>query len=99
MPSNASASPRLYKLMDPGADYLAITQHSDEFTFNGQAAVLTLWHHPLHAMTDTFTEAGFRISVISEPPASPDTPHELLPPHLGDRTASLSFIFFVLEAR
>jgi hypothetical protein len=52
----------------------------------------------LHAMTDAFTEAGFRISVISEPPASPDAPRELFPPHLGDRTAFLCFIFFVLEA-
>jgi ubiquinone/menaquinone biosynthesis C-methylase UbiE len=91
--------PIVYKLMDPGADYFAIMQYSDEFTFNGQSAVLTFWHRPLHAMTDAFTEAGFRISVISEPPASPDTPRELLPPHLGDRTAFLSFIFFVLEAR
>jgi hypothetical protein len=52
----------------------------------------------LHAMTEAFTEAGFRISVISEPPFSPDAPSELLPPNLGDRTAFLCFIFFVLEA-
>ena len=49
-------------------------------------------------MTEAFTEAGFRLSVISEPPASPDTPRELFPPHLGDRTRFVSFIFFVLEA-
>jgi ubiquinone/menaquinone biosynthesis C-methylase UbiE len=90
--------PIVYKLMDPSADYFAITQYSDEFTFNGQAAALTFWHQPLHAMTDAFTEAGFRISVISEPPPSPDTPRELFPPHHGNRTAFLSFIFFVLEA-
>jgi ubiquinone/menaquinone biosynthesis C-methylase UbiE len=90
--------PIVYKLFDPSADYFAITQYSDEFTFNGQSAVLTNWHRPLHAMTDAFTGAGFRISVISEPPFSPDTPRELLPPHLADRTAFLSFIFFVLEA-
>ncbi|WP_422933226.1 methyltransferase domain-containing protein [Sinomonas sp. P47F7] len=66
--------------------------------FNGQTAKLTFWHRPLHAMTDAFTEAGFRIKVISEPPASPDAPRELFPPHLGDRRAFLSFIFFVLEA-
>jgi ubiquinone/menaquinone biosynthesis C-methylase UbiE len=90
--------PTMYKLMYPSADYFAITQYSEEYTFNGQSAVLTYWHRPLHAMTDAFTEAGFRISVISEPPASPDTPRELFPPHLGDRTAFLCFIFFVLEA-
>ena len=90
--------PIIYKLMYPSADYFAITQYSEEYTFNGQSAVLTYWHRPLHAMTDAFTEAGFRISVISEPPASPDALRELFPPHLGDRTAFLCFIFFVLEA-
>ena len=90
--------PIIYKLAKPSADYFAITQHSEEYTFNGQSTVLTYWHRPLHAMTDAFTEAGFRISVISEPPASPDAPRELFPPHLGDRTAFLCFIFFVLEA-
>jgi hypothetical protein len=50
-------------------------------------------------MTDAFTEAGFGISVISEPPFSPDIPRELLPPGLGDRKAFLCFIFFVLDAR
>lgn len=33
-----------------------------------------------------------------QPPASPDAPRQLFPPHLGDRTRFLSFIFFVLEA-
>lgn len=90
--------PIVYKMIEPSADYFAITQHSEEYTFNGQSAVLTYWHRPLHAMTDAFTEAGFRISVISEPPFSPATPPELLPSHIGNRTAFLCFIFFVLEA-
>src|SRR5918999_5026242 len=73
--------PIMYKLNNLSADYFAITQYSEEHTFNGQSTVLTYWHRPLHAMTDAFTEAGFRISVISEPPASPDAPRELFPPH------------------
>jgi SAM-dependent methyltransferase len=89
--------PIVYKLFEPDADYFAITQYSEDNTFAGQDAVLTYWHRPLHAMTDAFTEAAFRISVISEPSASPDTPRELFPPHLGERTAFLCFIFFVLE--
>ena len=60
--------------------------------------MLTFWHRPLHAMTDAFVDAGFRISVISEPPASPDAPRELFSPDLDGRTAFLCFIFFVLEA-
>jgi hypothetical protein len=61
-------------------------------------ATLTYWHRPLHAMSDAFTEAGFRITVISEPPFSPDAPREILPSWIGDATAFLCFIFFVLEA-
>lgn len=90
--------PVVYKVMEPAADYFAITKYSEEYVFNGQPAVLTFWHRPLHAMTDAFTQAGFHITVVSEPPVSPDTPRELLPPHLADRTAFVCFIFFVLEA-
>lgn len=63
-----------------------------------EKAVLTYWHRPLHAMSDAFTEAGFRISMISEPPFDADTPRDLLPSNLGDRTAFVCFLFFVLEA-
>ena len=90
--------PIVYKLMNPSAAYFAEARYSEEYTFAGQSTVLTFWHRPLHAMTDAFTKAGFRISVISEPPYAPDTPREVLPPDLGDRTAFLCFIFFVLEA-
>jgi hypothetical protein len=47
---------------------------------------------------DAFTAAGFRIAVISEPPAAPDTPRELFPPEFEGRTTFLAFPFFVLEA-
>jgi hypothetical protein len=90
--------PLLYKLTNPSAGYFAVTRYSEEYTFNGQSTTLTFWHRPLHAMTDAFTRAGFRLSVVSEPPFSPDTPRELLPPEIGDRTAFLCFIFFVLDA-
>jgi ubiquinone/menaquinone biosynthesis C-methylase UbiE len=90
--------PRILESSDPDADYFSVTQYSEEYTFDDQRAVLTYWHRPLHAMSDAFTRAGFRIAVISEPPFSPDTPRELLPPDLGDRAAFICFIFFVLEA-
>lgn len=89
-----------YRLGYPDADYSAVTQFSEDYTLtDGQSMVLTYWHRPLQVMTDAFTGAGFRISVISEPPFSPDTPRELLRPQLGNRTAFLCFLFFVLEAR
>src|SRR5689334_17124983 len=90
--------PTVYKVNYPKADYFALTEYSEEYTINGgHSMVLTYWHRPLHAMTDAFTKAGFRLTVLSEPHASPDTPPELLPPHLAGRTAFLCF-FFVLEA-
>ena len=90
--------PILYKMLNPQADYFAVTEWTDEYTFGDQRALLTYWHRPLHAMTDAFSDAGFQVAVVSEPPWSPDTPAEQLPPELKDRTAFLSFIFFVLVA-
>ena len=91
--------PAIFKLAHPEADYFAVAEHTEEHELaDGTTMELTYWHRPLHAMTDAFTEAGFRISVISEPPAAPDAPRELFPDHLKDRTAFLCFLFFVLEA-
>jgi hypothetical protein len=41
------------------------------WNFGGHISPMAFWHRPLHAMTDAFTEAGFRIAVISEPPLAP----------------------------
>ena len=49
--------PRILESSDPSADYFSVTQYSDEYTFDGQRAVLTYWHRPLHAMSDAFTRA------------------------------------------
>ena len=60
--------------------------------------MLTFWHRPLHAMTDAFTAAGFRIAVISEPRPAPDA-RELFPDVLKEAdSAFLCFLFFVLQA-
>lgn len=89
--------PSLYKLTYPDADYFALTKFSEDHIFDGQPAVLTYWHRPLHAMADAFSASGFRIRTISEPPYAPDTPAELLPRDLNGRSF-LCFLFFVLEA-
>ncbi|MFI5502304.1 class I SAM-dependent methyltransferase [Nocardia asteroides] len=91
--------PIIFKLLHPAADYFVISKWTDEYTFDGQEAVLTYWHRPLHAMTDAFTAAGFRTAVISEPPPAPGA-RELFPDALGKSSsgAFLSFLFFVLEA-
>ena len=79
-------------------DYFATYNYPVEWTASGQSALLRFWTRPLHAMTDAFTAAGFRISVISEPAPAPDTPRELLPDDIGDRRRFLCFLFFVLQA-
>ena len=89
--------PSVYLVNYGGSTYFTVTRYSEEFTFGEEKAVLTYWHRPLHAMFDAFTEAGFRVSVVSEPPHAADTPRDLLPPHLADRTAFVCFLFFVLE--
>lgn len=91
--------PIVFKILHPEGDYFATSKWSDECTFNGQKAVLTYWHRPLHAMTDAFTAAGFRTAVISEPPAAPEA-RELFPDEMArfPSGAFLSFLFFALEA-
>lgn len=90
--------PSAYLVNYPDRDYFAVTQYSETFTFAGEEGTLTYWHRPLHAMTDAFTDAGFQIREVSEPPYATDTPPELLPPELSDRSAFVCFLFFVLEA-
>jgi SAM-dependent methyltransferase len=79
-------------------DYFATYNYVVEWTVDGQMALLRFWTRPLHAMTDAFTAAGFRISVISEPAAAPDTPRELLRDEIADGRRFLCFLFFVLHA-
>jgi len=90
--------PVIRPVVYPEDDYFAITPYTEDYTFDGETASLPFWPRPLRAMPDAFTQAGFAISVISEPPFSPDTPRELLPPDLGDRSAFPCFLFFALEA-
>ena len=92
--------PTVSVVTQPAEDYFAIRQYSEDYEFAGEPAVLTFWHRPLHAMINAFTAAGYRVATVSEPGPSPDTPKELLPPRIlnGEKTAFLSFIFFVLEA-
>ncbi len=90
--------PAAYAIVYPEADYFAVTKYSEDYTFDGQVTWLTFWHRPLHAMTDAFAAAGFRVTAISEPPPAPDTPAEVLPPGLEPGQSFMCFLFFVLEA-
>ena len=72
--------PGAYAIVYPEADYFAVTRCCEDYIMSGQAVWLTFWHRPLHAMTDAFAAAGFRIATVSEPPPAPNTPPELLAP-------------------
>ena len=78
-------------------DYFATYNHTAEWTMGGQTALMTFWHRPLHAMTDAFTAAGFRIMVISEPEPAPAA-RELFPDELAAMPRFLCFLFFLLQA-
>ncbi|MBL1078843.1 methyltransferase domain-containing protein [Nocardia sp. 2] len=79
-------------------DYFQTRDRTEEWTLGGQTTRLRFWDRPLHAMTDAFTAAGFRIGVISEPAPAP-TARDLFPESfrevVGERF--LGFLFFVLE--
>ncbi|MEU5303471.1 class I SAM-dependent methyltransferase [Streptomyces noursei] len=78
-------------------NYFDTTNWTDEWTMGGQTALMSRWHRPLHAMTDAFTEAGFRITVISEP--EPDAAAgKLFPEAIAATPRFLCFLFFVLQA-
>ncbi|GAA1745765.1 class I SAM-dependent methyltransferase [Nonomuraea bangladeshensis] len=81
--------------------YFETRNRTEEWVMGGQTTTLSFWDRPLHAMTEAFTAAGFRISVISEPPFVPEA-RDLFPEEFREmeptRTRFLSFLFFVLEA-
>jgi SAM-dependent methyltransferase len=78
-------------------DYHATFNWTEEWTMGGQTIPMSFWNRPLHAMTDAFTAAGFRISVISEPQPVPEA-RELFPEEFRQLSTGMSFLFFVLQA-
>ena len=79
------------------ANYFGVRERTEEWTIGDQTALMSFWHRPLHAMTDAFTAAGFRISVISEPHPVAEA-RELFPDELAAMPSFLCFLFFVLQA-
>ena len=77
-------------------NYFDTTNWIEEWTMGGQTAVISLWHRPLHAMVKAFTDAGFRITVMSEPEPDPAA-RELFPEVIAAKPRFLCFLFFVLE--
>ena len=87
----------IQRLAGRKTSYFATCNWTEEWTMGGQTAPMSFWNRPLHAMTDAFTAAGFRISVISEPQPVPAA-RELFPDEFRLLATSPSFLFFVLHA-
>jgi hypothetical protein len=58
---------------------------------------MSFWHRPLHAMTDAFVGAGFRIATLREPQPVPAA-RELFPEQFATLCATPNLLFFLLEA-
>ncbi|MET9224237.1 methyltransferase domain-containing protein [Lentzea sp. NPDC003310] len=88
------------------SDELVAGRRPDHFTTWAQEAAwpvgdgvveLTFWHRSLHAMTDAFTAAGFRLARISEPQPLPEA-RDLFPDEFAHYEGAPNFLFFVLHA-
>ena len=87
----------MHRLAGPRPDYFETDNRTEEWTLGGQTVELSFWNRPLHAMTDAFTAAGFRISIISEPQPVPAA-RERYPDDFPILNTFPSYLFFVLEA-
>ncbi len=86
-----------YAIQDPRPDYSATTSYTADWAdLLRQAAPMTFWRGPLHAITDVFTAAGFRLAVISEPQPDPAA-RELYPDDFHSLSTRMCFPFFVLK--
>ncbi|QNE74090.1 methyltransferase domain-containing protein [Streptomyces finlayi] len=85
-----------YTIQEPRPDYFATTSYTFDWTFNGQSFPMRFWRRPLHAMSDAFAAAGFRVAAISEPQPDPAA-RELYPEGFQALSTRTSFLFFVAE--
>ncbi|PXY19080.1 class I SAM-dependent methyltransferase [Prauserella muralis] len=87
----------IHRQSGPRPDYFKTYSWTEDWAMGGRAARLTFWHRPLHAMTDAFTAAGFRLAALSEPRPVPAAA-ERFPDDVHLLDTFPSFPFFVLEA-
>ncbi|GMA32769.1 class I SAM-dependent methyltransferase [Litorihabitans aurantiacus] len=84
---------RQYNAMEE--NYFATYRYGEEVELAGRTTTLTFWHRPLQDVIRAFVDADLDLRVVGEPPPSPDTPADLLPPRIasGERSAFLCFLF------
>jgi SAM-dependent methyltransferase len=86
----------IQRLAGRSPNYFETYAWTFEWTMGGKTVPMSFWARPLHAMTDAFTAAGFRITVVSEPQPVP-VARELFPEEYRALTTGPSFLFFVLQ--
>jgi SAM-dependent methyltransferase len=85
-----------YTIQEPRPDYFATTSYTFDWTFGGRTVPMRFWRKPLHAMTDAFTTAGFRLRALGEPQPDPAA-RALFPDDFPDLSTKPCFLFFVAE--
>jgi hypothetical protein len=85
-----------YAIQDPRPNYHAATSWTEEWTFGDESFPMTFWRRPLSAMSDAFSAAGFRLSLISEPQPDPAA-RELFRDDFHDLSTKITFLFFVVD--
>ncbi|MEU8105686.1 class I SAM-dependent methyltransferase [Nonomuraea muscovyensis] len=86
-----------HRLAGRKVSYFGTRNSLEEWTMGGRTVPMSFWHRPLHAMTDAFTAAGFRLAVVSEQQPVPEA-RELFPDEFRSLATTPSFLFFVLRA-
>jgi SAM-dependent methyltransferase len=78
-----------------GESYFDTYDFSEVWTRGGDSVTMRFWHRPLHAMTDAFAQAGFRLQLLSEPQPEP-VAAELFPESFANLSRNPRFLFFTL---
>ncbi|MEV7278830.1 class I SAM-dependent methyltransferase [Streptomyces sp. NPDC093111] len=86
-----------YTVREERPDYFATTSYGFEWALGGRLVPMRFWRKPLHAMTDAFTAAGFRVTVLAEPQPDPAA-RDLFPDTFRTLADRPCFLFFVVEA-
>ncbi|MDQ0575261.1 ubiquinone/menaquinone biosynthesis C-methylase UbiE [Agromyces albus] len=85
-----------YTFRQPWPNYFTPDSYTFTWTIGSHSAPMKFWRKSLGAMTEAFTDAGFRLSIISEPQPEPAA-RELFPDDFERQSSSPGFLFFVVE--
>lgn len=88
-----------YTFGEPRPDYFATTPYSFAWPGpDGTTVPMAFWRKSLQGMIDAFTDAGFRLSSVSEPQPEPAV-RERFPDDCERLATTPCFPFFVVEAQ